>query len=116
MARRRWELPLGNVHLTRTDRKGGRSEAGLVQHRGLLLSTDIVEMDGRNVTSPTRTALDLTTILDVEHSLPVFDHFLHAGATTKSQLRGGAAPCVFGRTRSHRPRHRAFRTLLRVRR
>ena len=85
-----WELPLDVVHATRPDRKGGRSEAGLVQHRGLLLPHDITDIDDRRVTTATRTALDLTTIADVEHCLPVFDHFLHTGATTKTDLRKGA--------------------------
>jgi hypothetical protein len=47
-------------------------------------------MDGVEVTSATRTALDLTTITDVEHCLPVFDHLLRAGATSKSLLRKGS--------------------------
>ena len=85
-----WELPLDMVHVTRTDRRGGRSEAGLVQHRGLLVPRDIVELDSLSVTSPTRTALDVTRMVDVEHSLVVVDHFLHAGATTKADLREGA--------------------------
>jgi hypothetical protein len=85
-----WELPVDMVHVTRTDQRGGRSEAGLVQHRGLLLAHDIVDVGGVNVTSPTRTALDMTRIVNVEHSLVVMDHFLHTGATTKASLRTGA--------------------------
>ena len=42
------------------------------------------------VTSATRTALDLTTIADVEHRLPVFDFLLHEGRTSKSLLRRGS--------------------------
>ena len=86
-----WELPLDDVHLTRRDRRSGRRETGLVQHRGLLLPGDVVERR-RHETSRRRAAraLDLTTMVDVEHCLPVFDHFLHAGATTKSELRRGA--------------------------
>jgi hypothetical protein len=86
-----WELPFDDVHITRRDRRSGRRETGLAQHRGLLRPGDVVELDGTNVTSPCRTALDLTTIMDVEHCLPVFDHFLHACATTKAELRHGAA-------------------------
>ena len=85
-----WELPLEDVHVTRRDRRSGRRETGLAQHRGLLLPTDIVDLDGTCVTSPTRTALDLTTMVDVEHCLPVLDHFLHTGQSTKSELRRGA--------------------------
>ncbi len=86
-----WDLPLDDVHLTRLDRKSGRRETGLAQHRGLLLPGDVMEVDGTKVTSPGRSALDLTTMVDIEHCLPVFDHFLHAGRTTKSELRRGAA-------------------------
>jgi hypothetical protein len=85
-----WELSLAQVHVTRRDRRGGRNEAGVVQHRGLLLPSDVVEVGGAEVTSPTRTALDLTTIADVEHCLPVFDHLLHVGATSKSLLHEGS--------------------------
>jgi hypothetical protein len=85
-----WELRLSDVHVTRTDRRGGRSEAGVVQHRGLLPAEDVVKIGGRAVTSATRTALDLTTITDVEHCLPVFDHLLHVGATTKERLHDGS--------------------------
>jgi hypothetical protein len=85
-----WELPLDDVHLTRLDRKSGRREAGLAQHRGRLLPDDVVDVDGTRVTSPARSALDLSTMVDVEHCLPVFDHFLHAGVTTKPELRRGA--------------------------
>src|SRR4051794_31731837 len=85
-----WELPLDDVHITRRDRKSGRRETGVAQHRGLLLPGDVVELNGTDVTSPCRTALDLTMMLDVEHCLPVVDHFLHTGATTKSELRQGS--------------------------
>jgi hypothetical protein len=85
-----WELPLDTVHLTRTDRRGGRSEAGLAQHRGLLLPHEMVEIGSLSVTSATRTALDVTRIADVEHSLVVMNYFLHNGATTKPELRKGA--------------------------
>ena len=85
-----WELPLEDVHVTRRDRRSGRRETGLAQHRGLLLPGDVVDLEGTSVTSPTRTALDLTTMVDVEHCLPVLDYFLHTGVTTKSELRRGA--------------------------
>jgi hypothetical protein len=86
-----WDLSLTEVHLTRTDRKAGRREGGVVQHRGRLRKGDVVTVDGRQVTSPTRTALDLTTLTDLEHALPAMDHFLRTGQTSKEQLREGAA-------------------------
>ena len=85
-----WEIPLDDVHVTRTDGRCGRNEAGVAQHRGRLLPSDVGEIDGLRVTSATRTALDLTTLCDVEHCLPVFDHFLRHGSTSKQTLRRGA--------------------------
>ena len=86
-----WDLPLDDVHVTRRDGRAGRRETGLAQHRGLLAPGDVVELNGSEVTSPCRTALDLSTMADIEHCLPVFDHFLHAGATTVPELRRGAS-------------------------
>ncbi len=85
-----WGLPLTEVHVTRLDRRGGRREAGVAQHRGRLDPDDVTSVNGVAITSPTRTALDLTTITDVEHSLPVLDHFLHTEQTTTAWLRAGS--------------------------
>ena len=85
-----WDVSLQEVHLTRTDGKAGRRENGVVQHRGRIREGDVATVEGRRVTSPTRTALDLTTIMDLEHALPAMDHFLHTGLTSKEQLRAGA--------------------------
>jgi hypothetical protein len=75
-----WDLPLDEVHVTRLDGRAGRREAGIAQHSGLLLPGDIAETDDVLYTSATRSALDLTMIADVEHSLPVLDYLLHIGA------------------------------------
>ena len=86
-----WDVSLDEVHLTRLDRKAGRREVGVVQHRGRLTADDVMLVNGLQVTTPTRTALDLTTIADFEHALPAMDHFLHLRSTTKVDLRRGAA-------------------------
>ena len=86
-----WDLPLDEIHLTRTDRRGGRREANVAQHRGCLSQGDVMEGEGIKVTTPTRTCLDLTTVVSLHQAVPVLDHFLHAQATTKSALRAGAA-------------------------
>ena len=85
-----WDLPLADVHLTRLDRRAGRREAGVVQHRGAITSADLVAHGPLQLTSPARTAVDLTKIVDVEHALPVLDHLLNCGATTPEQLRATA--------------------------
>ena len=81
-----WNLPLETVHITRQDHRSGRKERGIQQHSGLLLPEDVVTRNGVLITSPTRTALDITTIADVETGLVVSNHFLHEGLTTSDEL------------------------------
>lgn len=80
-----WDLP-DVVHLTRTDGRAGRSEAGIQQHRGAIVVDDVTVREGLMVTSGTRTALDITTIADIEHSLVPVDDLLHRGETTPQLL------------------------------
>jgi hypothetical protein len=84
-----WDLDLSTVHVTRSDQRGGRAEAGVRQHVGELRPTDVVERNGVLVTSPTRTGLDVTTLADIEHSIVVLDHLLHQGLTNKILLSEG---------------------------
>src|SRR3954467_12811092 len=84
-----WDLPLDIVHLTRLDGRAGRREAGVLQHSGHLREEDIVVINGVSVTSPTRTALDCTTVMDVEHSLVVVNDLLHRKLTTMDDLTKG---------------------------
>jgi len=86
-----WDLPLVDVHLTRLDRRAGRREAGVAQHRGRILPGDVTEIGGIPVTSPVRTALDMTRITDVEHSLVPLDWLLHTKALVKPDLHARAA-------------------------
>lgn len=81
-----WDLPLDEVHLTRTDRCSGRRDAGVRQHSGLILPGD-VECDGQlERMSPTRTALEVSTLVDLERALVVTNSLLHAGLTTVERL------------------------------
>lgn len=82
-----WHLDMTQVHLTRTDHRAGRAEAGIVQHRGRLQPGDLVHLDGVPTMSATRAALELTTVLDVEHALVEIDHLLHRKLTTPELLR-----------------------------
>ena len=82
-----WGINLDLVHVTRLDGKGGRSEAGVSQHSGAILKGDVLECDGLMVMSPTRQALEVTTVADVEASICVISHLLHEGKTTMEQLR-----------------------------
>lgn len=80
-----WDLDLRDVHVTRPDMRGGRREAGVCQHQGRLIENDYWACNGVSLTSPTRTALDITTITDPEHALVAIDGLLHAGLTTIGQ-------------------------------
>jgi hypothetical protein len=83
-----WECNLTRVHLTRVDARAGRAESGIVQHRGVIAEGDVtVQEDGLHLMSATRTALELTTLLDVEHALVEIDFLLHEGHTTIEDLR-----------------------------
>jgi len=81
-----WDAATGEVHLTRLDGRTGRREAGVCQHRGVLRDGDVVMRNGVPVMNPTRTALELTTVTDVEHALVEVDHLLHCELTTPERL------------------------------
>jgi hypothetical protein len=82
-----WGVDLSDVHVTRTDGRAGRHEAGVHQHCGLLLPEDVVERHGLKVMAPPRLALEVTTVASVEAGLVVVNHFLHSGMTTAEELR-----------------------------
>ncbi len=84
-----WDMPLGEVHLTRVDQLAGRREAGVIQHLGALREEDALDMNGIQVTSPTRTALDCATIMDTEHSLTVVNDLLYRKLTSVEELAEG---------------------------
>ena len=81
-----WGFDLTEAHLTREDHKAGRHEAGVQQHRGVLLPEDTVDVHGLRVMSATRTALELTTLDAPEAALVAICFLLHAGLTTLDAL------------------------------
>lgn len=81
-----WGFDLSTVHGTRTDRKSGRKEAGVQQHRGRLLPEDIVTRNGVRLCSPPRTMIELTTIAPIELCLVAWCHFLHENLTTLQRV------------------------------
>lgn len=80
-----WDLASGS-HLTRTDQKAGRREAGVTQHRGSIVVDDVTVRDGLQLTSGTRTALDCTTLAGVEQGLVIVNGLLHLRETTSELL------------------------------
>lgn len=87
-----WGVPDDVVHLTRLDSRAGRAEAGVRQHRGVLLPDDLVLRRGVGVTSGTRTAIDVPSVLEVEPALVVVNHLLNKGHTTLDEIRARYAP------------------------
>lgn len=81
-----WDLPLDEVQVTRTDGRSGRRECGVRQHAGALEPEDIVFVNGVPVTSPARTAFDISTTTDVEHALCIVNDLLHRGLVTPAEL------------------------------
>ena len=56
-----WGLDLDSVHVTRTDGRSGRAEAGVCQHRGKILEEDVVNRLGISVMAAPRLGLEVTT-------------------------------------------------------
>jgi hypothetical protein len=81
-----WGIDLSVVHVTRTDGRTGRKEAGIVHHRGVLDEEDVSTRGGVRVTSPTRAAIEVTTIAGVEESLVTVNGLLHAGQVSAASL------------------------------
>lgn len=81
-----WGFDLTEVHVTRDDRKTGRREAGVRQHRGRMLESDVVQAGDVRVTSPTRLALELITLGNEEAALVALCHLLHHRLTTIDAL------------------------------
>lgn len=87
-----WDLSMydqsfDDVDITRLDGRAGRAEAGVRQHRGLVLPGDVVERHGVPVVGATRLALELPTVLDLERSYCYIGELLHRGETTVEALR-----------------------------
>lgn len=81
-----WGIDRSVAHLTRLDGRTGRKERGIQQHRGTLVEGDLVTAGPFQITHPTRTALELTTVATVDASLCVVNDFLHRRLTTKDAL------------------------------
>jgi hypothetical protein len=81
-----WGVDLENVHVSRPDRKSGRKERGVRQHRGVLLEDDVVTRDGLEVTSATKTALDVTRCSSSEAGLVAMTFLLRHKQTTLFDL------------------------------
>jgi hypothetical protein len=86
-----WELPLGEVHITRDDQRAGRKEAGVHQHLGALREKDVILRNGIRLTAAPRTCLDTLSLVDVEHGLVVVNDALKKKLLTVEDLQDCAA-------------------------
>lgn len=86
-----WGIDLGEVHVTRTDGRGGRREAGVVHHRGVLEESEVIERHGVRLVSGTRAALEVTTMASVEAALVTVNGLLHAKETSQDRLQSSAS-------------------------
>lgn len=82
----RWGLRLAEVHVTSADGSGGRAEAGVRRHRGVVLDGDVVDLRGLPVMSPTRLGIEITMMGDLEVSLVHLNDLLHRRLTTPQAL------------------------------
>ena len=81
-----WDVPLGVVHVTRTDGGAGRSERDIRHHEGLVLPQDVQLMDGFQVMRPARAALETATLVGVERGLVTVSSGLHKGLFDEGAL------------------------------
>lgn len=85
-----WDLPLDEVHLLRLDDRAGRREAGVQQHRGLVLPGDLDYTSGGVRTSAARAAIETSSLVDFERSLVVVNSLLHEKLLTEQHLSNQA--------------------------
>lgn len=94
-----WGVPLHRVHVSRDGRSGGRVSGRLHLHVSPVAADEIVERDGRLLTSPERMLADLACSLPFEQTVAITDQALRrelcspeglARALTRAARRPGA--------------------------
>jgi len=81
-----WNIPLHEVHTTRTDGKGARREAGVVHHVGVLDEDEVEVVNGVRVSPAPRCAVEIIATTTPEAALIVINGMLHAADLTRSEL------------------------------
>jgi hypothetical protein len=82
-----WGVDLTEIHLTRTDGKTGRREAGIRQHCGRIVDGDTTELYGMTMTTSLRAALEVSATCAVEAAVVVMSYLLHRGDFTQEEIR-----------------------------
>jgi hypothetical protein len=90
-----WGVDLSEVHVTRSDGKSGRREAGVVHHCGQIDESEVSVMHGVRVSSVARSVVELSTMADLESCLVTANWFLGKRLTTKDLLESQAERARF---------------------
>ncbi|MFC9790378.1 hypothetical protein [Rhodococcus sp. NPDC127528] len=99
-----WNVPLRLVHLTRNRKSGGRRTPSRVVHSATLDPSEVTEVDGLRVTTPTRTLVDLARSVSFEGALATGDSALRSAVVATAELSAAvtALPEHSGRRRVKR--------------
>lgn len=81
-----WGITLDEAHVTRTDGRSGRREAGISHHRGELDEDDVDVINGIRVSGAARCAVEITTMTTVEPALVTINALLHSHQLTPNDL------------------------------
>lgn len=90
-----WGIPLDAVHVTRSDGRAGRNQAGVVHHKGRVKDEDVELIDGIPLTRAARCAVEVTTQASVESSLVTVNGLLNAGAISPHELETEIEECKY---------------------
>lgn len=85
-----WGVGLTETHLTRTDGRHGRREAGVVHHRAKLDKDEWATRAGVPVARPARAAIEVVTTFSPEVGLVALSLVLHQRLATMEQIREAA--------------------------
>lgn len=86
-----WGVDLDLTHLTRTDGRHGRREAGVAHHRAKLHEDEWAERDGLRVVTPARAAIEVVTAHSPEVGLVSVCGVLHHDLASQDEVREAAA-------------------------
>jgi hypothetical protein len=81
-----WNMPLTEVHTTRTDGRGARREAGVVHHVGALEESEVEVVNGVRTSPAARCAVEVIATASPEAALVVVNGMLHAHLMTRDEL------------------------------
>ena len=81
-----WGTSLDRVNVTRLDGDASRIEGDVVHHRGKVVDSEIVEIDGMKTLRPARCAVEYASAASSESALVAFNSTLHSGRCSREEL------------------------------